>query len=675
MVTTDRERTLERHGRLYGEHCFAIAWTAGITGDDAKACRRRGWETTRPEPADFLAGVFTSRGLRANPCLVLAPSGLVGVDVDGPVGAARMVELLRVALPGTVTVLSGRDGGMHYWFRAVSETTHHKLEFKSDGSIKVSANGYFVAPPALHPTGREYRFADGHALGEIELAEMPLNVLEAIVKAAGGDRRERVEHMAAGERVAAGARHDALCSHAGSLRRAGLGEGAILEGLWTFFNHHCELDPPADEDHLASIAHSAATWAPGELPNGIWWRKASPNGSKPTEHPTFVLLEDVVEKEVSWLWDRRVPWASVTLIAGDGAAGKSTLSQQIGTHMTNGESPKGGGELDRARGVVLLSGEEDAAAVIRPRMRLAGADLSKVMVLSTEEAGFTLPSGMDELSRICREFDAGMVIVDTGPSFLDPDLKSNLEEDIRRMLRPLRSLAEELRLVVIIICHLNKRDGGDSRQRVMGGAAWVNAARSVLYVGAPPGEDPRATGERMVAVEKSNLGAYPPAMGFLIAPAQEDQRYPVVIWNEEVEGVFASDLVRPPQSPEDRSALEEAVEFIRSELDDGPAPVGDLQKAATRAGISWVTIKRAKKAAGARSEKSALAGGWRWILVKGIKGTPIAPLVPFEGDQPSEGDQPNSFIDRRGSSNDTSRARAREGTAYDPDDNPDGFPF
>lgn len=346
----------------------------------------------------------------------------------------------------------------------------------------------------------------------------------------------------------------------------------------------------------------------------------------------FVRLSDVEEREISWFWDGRIPWGSVTLVAGDGGVGKSTFVQELAGCMTRGDSPPGGGELDHSRSVVILSGEEDASAVVRPRMRLAGVILDRILVLGTDDAGFTLPSGMEELMDLCRTEDAGMVIVDTGPAFLDKDLRGNNEEEIRRMLRPLRGLAEELRLTVLVLAHLNKRDGGDSRHRVMGGAAWVNASRSVLFVGAPPGQDPRETGDRMVAVEKSNLGAYPPAIAFTLASAEEDQRYARVTWGEEAPGVRSSDLVAPQETADGRSAREDAMDFLLDELRDGPAPVSELKKAAKDEGHSWTTMKRAKATLGVLAEKSALAGGWRWMLPKkgpGSKGTVSPEVVPF----------------------------------------------
>jgi putative DNA primase/helicase len=307
------------------------------------------------------------------------------------------------------------------------------------------------------------------------------------------------------------------------------------------------------------------------------------------------------------------------VVGGDGGIGKSTLVQALATGMTRGACPPGG-IAGAPRNVVIMSAEEDTSAVIRPRMRLMGADLDRVTVLDIDALPLSLPSGGDRLEARCRDEDAGMLIIDTGPSFMDPGLKSNSEEDIRRFLAPLRAIAERLRTVVIVLVHLNKDTTRSAGHRIMGGAAWRNVPRQVLLVGAPPGEDPRETPERLVVVEKNNLGAYPAAVSFRLAPAPLDASRAIVQWGNEVAGIRASDIVGEPQTGDERSESEGAVEFLVEELSAGPRPAKELEAAARDAGLAWVTVKRAKKRAGVESRKAAFGGHWEWLIPASTKG-------------------------------------------------------
>jgi hypothetical protein len=56
---------------------------------------------------------------------------------------------------------------------------------------------------------------------------------------------------------------------------------------------------------------------------------------------------------------------------------------------------------------------------------------------------------------------------------------------------------------------------------------------------------------------------------------------------------------------------------LRTILADGPVPAKDAEREARSAGLSEATIRRARKAAGIRSERVGgigRAGGWQWSL-------------------------------------------------------------
>jgi hypothetical protein len=59
-----RSELLERFGSFYGEERFAVAFTAGTTGQDAKRVTTKGWDQTQPlADGDHGAGLIAKRGL------------------------------------------------------------------------------------------------------------------------------------------------------------------------------------------------------------------------------------------------------------------------------------------------------------------------------------------------------------------------------------------------------------------------------------------------------------------------------------------------------------------------------------------------------------------------------------------------------------------------------------
>jgi hypothetical protein len=268
--------------------------------------------------------------------------------------------------------------------------------------------------------------------------------------------------------------------------------------------------------------------------------------------------------------------------------------------------------------VVLLTAEESEHAVIRPRMRIMGADLSRVRVLDPDDAGdgFSLPAALDDLAAEVRAAGAGLVIVDTGPAFLDSGLRSNTEEHVRAFLKPLGRLGNRHDCLVLVLAHLNQGTGRPSRHRVMGGAAWVNAPRSVLLVGAPPEVDPRQSPERLVALEKSNLAPYPwpPAVAWRLAPNVQEPSWAGVVWGGEVEGV-TPDTMLSVVDDETAAALDEATEFLWDHLGDGEWHASaDAKEKAKKKGIGGRKLQRALRRAGVEVDHRGFPAVTVWRL-------------------------------------------------------------
>ncbi len=146
------------------------AWQAAATCDGEALARE--WRL------DPLSGV----GLTPQPgCFVL------DVDTPGPShahnGAAALAEIEAThgPLPPTVEALTG-SGGRHLWLRTPdgSDVSNGRGALPKGLDVRGSRKGFVVAPPTLHPNGTPYRWRDGYAPGEVEIAPAPAWLLEKV---------------------------------------------------------------------------------------------------------------------------------------------------------------------------------------------------------------------------------------------------------------------------------------------------------------------------------------------------------------------------------------------------------------------------------------------------------------------------------------------------------------
>jgi hypothetical protein len=323
---------------------------------------------------------------------------------------------------------------------------------------------------------------------------------------------------------------------------------------------------------------------------------------------------DVPAERVGWLWPRWLPAGKLAVLDGDPGQGKSTVSLDIAARVSTGAAMPDGASVEAAAGVVILSAEDGIGDTIRPRLEAAGADLDRIhavqAVLNDGEALLpTLPYDARLVGDLVEIVQAGLVIVDPLMAYLDGATNSHRDHDIRRALAPLAQVAEDRGCTILVVRHLNKAPGGRAVHRGGGSIGIIGAARIGLLAGQHPSDDDL----RVLAVAKSNLAAIPSPIAYRLA---EDHELGCarVEWRGSVD-LHADDLVAH-HDPQERSALDEAVEFLRVELADGPRAASEIMSEAKRTGIAERTLARAKSALQVRSDKAegVLGGHWYWHL-------------------------------------------------------------
>lgn len=335
----------------------------------------------------------------------------------------------------------------------------------------------------------------------------------------------------------------------------------------------------------------------------------SHNGhSRPKIQPR--RASEVPPEKVTWLWQGRIPAGKVSIWDGDPGQGKSVVSVSVAAHVSTGRNFPDGAPCEVGN-VLICNVEDGEADTTVPRLKANGADLDRVLMFSTVPDGrggerlLDLPGDIPMLEELMVEHEIRLLILDPVMTMLGAD--ANKDQDARKALSPLKDVAERTGAAVTLIRHLNKSVGLKAIQRGGGNMGLIGVARAGLFFAAHPDDEDL----NVVATHKANLAPPAPSLAYQIVNS-EVHGAPRIEWRGAVDHT-ADSLASGPQSPEDRSQLDAAKEFLHDELGEGPMEAKQVLKDSNEAGVSKATLYRAKDAMRVKSSKDGL-GPWIWSL-------------------------------------------------------------
>jgi putative DNA primase/helicase len=256
--------------------------------------------------------------------------------------------------------------------------------------------------------------------------------------------------------------------------------------------------------------------------------------------------------------------------------------------------------------VIVFSAEENLNDTLVPRLKAAGADLDRVHIIplakdKNGERMFSLLTDLPALRRKITEIgDVKFVSIDPVGAYLGVGKVDSFRgNDVRGVLMPLKTLAEETQVAIIGVMHFNKKTDvtnallriSDSLARAKNNASPKSKDKTLSYhFGARTvGTDPK-TGEEIWA--------------------------PYVEWGIEYIDVTAAEAMNAAAESKSPAARDEAKKFLLEYLADGPVPSKAVEDAAEAHGIASRTLRRARAELGIKLTKRGFGedGEWIWEL-------------------------------------------------------------
>ena len=301
------------------------------------------------------------------------------------------------------------------------------------------------------------------------------------------------------------------------------------------------------------------------------------NGEKHEETEIeFKSAATLEPRNRTWLWRDWLAQRNYHLLAGVKGAAKSTLTFRLAaTVSTGGKWPDG--ERSAQGAIVLWNGEDDPEETIVPRLMAAGADLSRIFVVSTvKEEGikraFDPSTDFEPLKMKISEYNEHadetrkirLLLLDPVVMILEKGTDSHNDVDVRRGgMQYLPYSAKELDIAILGITHFNKNSSGKAPlDRVLASTAITAIARVIWLAVESPIEADKD--RRLLVRGASNI--VPKGGGFEYRLKLSSVRLNIedttkIEWGEFLEGT-PEELLNAKAEEDDSAAIKEWLDGV-----------------------------------------------------------------------------------------------------------------
>ncbi|KMW21587.1 bifunctional DNA primase/polymerase [Enterocloster citroniae] len=500
--------------------------------------------------------------------------------IDGRV-TLREWEAEHEKLPNSTWLAITGRGGYHYFYHDTSTVRNRTgiyegIDIRGDG-------GYVVAPPSIHPNGNTYEWEQDPML--YPLAEASGAVFDFLVGPVMKDPETIPFEIP--EQIPDGQRTTTMVKLVCSQQAKGLSDDAIMAAVRA--ENEAKCVPPLTEKELKKEVFPALTrYQKGTAPYTATYdhktRSFQPIIKKGLVN--LVSMDTVEEKEPEWQVTDYIPRGQITVLAGDGGSGKTTVWCSIAAAVSSGGQCFLNQDNPFAKNcvpgrVMFFSSEDSAEYTLKGRLRRSGAKLENVLSLDLADERFPeIKFNAPLLEDLIKEHRPERVIFDPLQSYVPPDIQMGQRNAMRACLNPLIGLGEKYGTTFIIIVHTNKQAGLWGRKRIADSADIWDIARSVLIAGEAN------DGLRYISQEKSNYGPLAQTVLFRLDSGKvEFEGY-----TDKKDKDYVTAAAATYQAP----AREDAKAFILDYLKDGEKETADLDGMMKAMGISKGTLERAK---------------------------------------------------------------------------------
>lgn len=388
---------------------------------------------------------------------------------------------------------------------------------------------------------------------------------DEIVKKLTSKGTVRVDFGKNGKAISKGERNERLFRAALALRRQDLPYKWCMTGL-SALNKLC--DEPLSQTELKTILKSSSRYDKEAVAE-------------------FRCMSEIESQKVDWFWYPYMPSGSIIFLDGHPGRGKSYFTMWLAALCSNGGKFPFSEEKLRNGRVLILNAEDDPERTMRPRLEMAGADLSPNKIHFQGSFKPLTKEGLQTFEAKVISFKPDLVIIDPLLTYMGGGVDTNQFNQVTEFLTYVDQIAREHKLCVICVRHMTKASGEQAINKGLGSIGFAARARSVLHIGISR-DDPEVIGFAHV---KSNWSERGDTLLYRLVGGSKTE-WPKLEWVEVAD--YPAEALDPIQSVGRPKTEPHLSEVLTELLSDAPCGIARLEKAIEARGmnISKSTILR-----------------------------------------------------------------------------------
>lgn len=202
------------------------------------------------------------------------------------------------------------------------------------------------------------------------------------------------------------------------------------------------------------------------------------------------LSEMKTPPPTKWIARGWLPRSEITVLVGEEGIGKSLLWVRIASRITTGQADPAMKMPTRQPADVVVIVTEDSAGEVEARLKVSGADLTRVFLFCAEDDGSGNPvfgnamnGDMLTLDAMLAQdgIDPALVVVDAWVDTVSGSLTLKDSQQARQAMHPWKILAQRHDIAVLLMTHTNRMNTANTRDLMGSTAVLRQKARMVLF--------------------------------------------------------------------------------------------------------------------------------------------------------------------------------------------------